>query len=130
MSRIARNSVNGRLNRNTFCSGAEVVPVQCKRGLSHKQSGTIPDPRETASAIVADELRYMNTRLNMYGVIQKGRNGKTAILTPFLFKGLSHSSCYPLLLTYDSDMRPSPSTNLYLYTKYKAHFTRHISNPG
>ena len=32
MSRIARNSVNGRLNRNTFCSGAEVVPVQCKRG--------------------------------------------------------------------------------------------------
>ena len=33
MSRIARNSVNGRLNRNTFCSGAEVVPVQCKRGL-------------------------------------------------------------------------------------------------
>ena len=28
MSRIARNSVNGRLNRNTFCSGAEVVPVQ------------------------------------------------------------------------------------------------------
>ena len=33
MSRIARNSVNGRLNRNTFCSGAEVAPVQCKRGL-------------------------------------------------------------------------------------------------
>ena len=33
MSRIARNSVNGRLNRNTFCSGAEAVPVQCKRGL-------------------------------------------------------------------------------------------------
>ena len=33
MSRIARNSVNGRLNRNTFCSGAEVVPVQCKRRL-------------------------------------------------------------------------------------------------
>ena len=33
MSRIARNSVNGRLNRNTFCSGAEVVSVQCKRGL-------------------------------------------------------------------------------------------------
>ena len=34
MSRIARNSVNGRLNRKTFCSGAEVVPVQCKRGRS------------------------------------------------------------------------------------------------
>ena len=33
MSRIARNSVNGRLNRNTFCSGAEVAPVQCKRSL-------------------------------------------------------------------------------------------------
>ena len=33
VSRIARNSVNGRLNRNTFGSGAEVVPVQCKRGL-------------------------------------------------------------------------------------------------
>ena len=27
MSRIAHNSVNGRLNRNTFCSGAEVAPV-------------------------------------------------------------------------------------------------------
>ena len=34
MSRIARNSVNGRLNRNTFCSGAQVVPVKCKRGLN------------------------------------------------------------------------------------------------
>ena len=33
MSRIARNSVNGWLNRNTFCSGAEVVQVQCKRAL-------------------------------------------------------------------------------------------------
>ena len=33
MSQIARNSGNGRLNRNTFCSGAEVAPVQCKRGL-------------------------------------------------------------------------------------------------
>ena len=32
MSRIARNSVHGRLNCNTFCSGAEVAPVQCKRG--------------------------------------------------------------------------------------------------
>ena len=42
MSRIARNSVNGRLNRNTFYSGAEVVMVQCKRGLSHsKQSQTL-----------------------------------------------------------------------------------------
>ena len=38
MSRIARNSVNGRLNRNTFCSGAEVAPVQCKRGLNYKIS--------------------------------------------------------------------------------------------
>ena len=34
MSRIARITVNGRLYRNTFCSGAEVVPVQCKRGLN------------------------------------------------------------------------------------------------
>ena len=33
MLRLGRNSVNGRLNRNTFCSGAEVVPVQCKRAL-------------------------------------------------------------------------------------------------
>ena len=32
MSRIARNSVNGRLKRNT-CSGAEVAPAQCKRDL-------------------------------------------------------------------------------------------------
>ena len=42
MSRIARNSVNGRLNRNTFCSGAEVVPVQCKRGQSVSMHGTNP----------------------------------------------------------------------------------------
>ena len=34
MSRIARNSANGRLNRNTFYSSAEVVPVQCKRCVS------------------------------------------------------------------------------------------------
>ena len=39
MSRIARNSVNGKLNRNTFCSGAEVVPVQCKRGQSVPVTG-------------------------------------------------------------------------------------------
>ena len=32
MSRIARNSSNGRLNRNT-CFRAEVVTVQCKLGL-------------------------------------------------------------------------------------------------
>ena len=34
MLRIARNSVNSRLNRNNFCSGVEVGPVLCKRGLS------------------------------------------------------------------------------------------------
>ena len=33
VSRIARNSVNGWPNRNTFCSSAEAAPVQCKRGL-------------------------------------------------------------------------------------------------
>ena len=38
MSRIARSSVNGRLNRNTFCSGAAVASVQCTRGLSVKVS--------------------------------------------------------------------------------------------
>ena len=41
MSRIARNSVNGRLSRNTFCSGAEVVPVQCKRGLRFRGISTL-----------------------------------------------------------------------------------------
>ena len=33
ISRIARNSVNGRPNRYSLYSGAEVLPVQCKRGL-------------------------------------------------------------------------------------------------
>ena len=33
MLRIAWNSIDGRLNRNT-CSGTEVPPVQCARGLS------------------------------------------------------------------------------------------------
>ena len=32
----------------------------------HKQSGTIPDRRETASAMIADELRYMKTRLKKF----------------------------------------------------------------
>ena len=32
MLRIARNSVDGRLNRNTFCSGTEIALVQCVRG--------------------------------------------------------------------------------------------------
>ena len=31
---MSRNSVDGRLNRNTLCSGAEVAPVQCARDLS------------------------------------------------------------------------------------------------
>ena len=31
--------------------------------VSHQQSGTIPDGRETASATIADELRYIKTRL-------------------------------------------------------------------
>ena len=31
--------------------------------ISHKQSGTILDVREAASAMIADELRYMKTRL-------------------------------------------------------------------
>ena len=33
--------------------------------ICHKQSGTIPDRRESASAMIADELRYMKTRLYM-----------------------------------------------------------------
>ena len=33
MLRVARSSVDGRLIRNTFCYGSEVVPVQSKRGL-------------------------------------------------------------------------------------------------
>ena len=33
MLRITRNSADGRLNRNTSCSGTEVTPVQCARGL-------------------------------------------------------------------------------------------------
>ena len=35
VSRIARSSVNDWLKRNTFCCGAEVAPVQCKRGLGY-----------------------------------------------------------------------------------------------
>ena len=31
---MLRNSVDSRLNRNTFYSGTEVAPVQCARGLS------------------------------------------------------------------------------------------------
>jgi len=34
--------------------------------ISHKQSGTIPDGRGTLSAIIADELRCMKTRLYEY----------------------------------------------------------------
>ena len=33
--------------------------------ISHKPSGTIPDHREPASAMIADELRYMKTRLKV-----------------------------------------------------------------
>ena len=31
---MLRNSVDGRLNRNIFCSGTEVAPVQCALGQS------------------------------------------------------------------------------------------------
>ena len=34
MLRIARNRVDGRLNRNTLYSSTEVTPVQCARGMS------------------------------------------------------------------------------------------------
>ena len=34
MSRIAQNSVNGRLKHSPFCSGAEVALVQCKRDIN------------------------------------------------------------------------------------------------
>ena len=34
MLRIAWSSVNGRLIRSTFSYGSEVIPVQCKLGLS------------------------------------------------------------------------------------------------
>ena len=30
--------------------------------ISHKQSGALPDRRETAEAMIVDELRYMKTR--------------------------------------------------------------------
>ena len=33
--------------------------------ISHKQSGTIPDGHETASAMIVDDLRYMKTRLRV-----------------------------------------------------------------
>ena len=31
---MLRNSVDSRLNRNTFCSSTEVAPVQCARRLN------------------------------------------------------------------------------------------------
>ena len=34
MLRIAQNSVDGRLNRNT-CSSTEVAQMQCARGLNY-----------------------------------------------------------------------------------------------
>ena len=38
--------------------------------ISHKQSGTIPDGGETTSAMIANELRYMKTRLKVYHYIK------------------------------------------------------------
>ena len=36
-----RNSVDGRLNRNTFCSGTDVARVQCSRGLNKSEYGIL-----------------------------------------------------------------------------------------
>ena len=33
--------------------------------ISRKQSGTLPDGHETASAMIADDLQYMKTRLGV-----------------------------------------------------------------
>ena len=52
MSRIAHNSVNGRLNRNTFCSGAEAALVQCKRGLKADFHSRISGARDFLRLIV------------------------------------------------------------------------------
>ena len=42
--------------------------------ISHKQSGAIPDGRETASAMIADELRYMKARLKGGGLLVRLSN--------------------------------------------------------
>ena len=61
MLRIARNSVNGRLNRNTFCSGAEVAPVQCKRGLKVLMVDTDLIPAEKLSFSFVPERKTLFT---------------------------------------------------------------------
>ena len=66
MSRIARNSVNGRLNRNTFCSGAEVVPVQCKRGLRESKSSLLFN---AISSVFSKSMKNLTSYLGQYPMI-------------------------------------------------------------
>ena len=62
---IVRRETSGKSNMLDFPDDRRSSPMVPDSAvfISHKQSGTIPDRRETASAMIADELRYMKTRL-------------------------------------------------------------------
>ena len=76
MSRIARSSVNGRLNRNTFCSGAEVASVQCTRGLRIKDLVQLPSKKTVKHGLYS--LRFRGSMLwsTLSVMIKSAKNGR------------------------------------------------------
>ena len=62
---IVRREPSGKSNMFDFPDDRGSTPMAADSAvfICHKQSGTIPDRRESASAMIADELRYMKTRL-------------------------------------------------------------------
>ena len=62
---IVRREPSGKSNMFDFPDDWGSTPMAADSAvfICHKQSGTIPDRRESASAMIADELRYMKTRL-------------------------------------------------------------------
>ena len=62
---IVRREPSGKSNMFEFPDDRGSSPMVADSVVfkSHKQSGTIPDCRKIASEMIADELRYMKTRL-------------------------------------------------------------------
>ena len=61
---IVRREPLGKLNMFDFPDYRGLSPMASDSAvsISHKQSGTIPDRRETVSSMIADELWYIKTR--------------------------------------------------------------------
>ena len=82
---IVRREPSGKSNMFDFPDDRGSTPMAADSAvfICHKLSGTIPDRRESASAMIADELRYMKTRLKSPCIVPDCINDHIRQLDPF-----------------------------------------------